>query len=440
MQNLLALVVDDSKVGRLTMMKKLEAMGLKVELAESGPQALDYLSQQHPDLIFMDHMMPEMDGFEVTRRLKADPATREIPVIIISGNDEDSFVQEARAAGAVDAIAKPPATEVLEALLASLPKVSVQAPMPAVPEPAPAPAVDMAELQALVERLLGTAISPLRNEFMVGIKLGVAATEALGSRLLSVEQRLLPLEAEAGQPQPDFNVLQAEIEQRVEQHVEQRVEQHVEQRVDQRIEQRTAAGLAGQQTRIDGLVSQMDSLHQAFLAAQDAAAQRASDTDHKVAGWNVRLDAFAADLARISLELEAVRTAQAENQHRVVQVQELLSAQQPVAAPQSEPEVTSDATSDTTKVELQAMQTELDALRERLSEAKLQQLVTETLASQATAAETAPVAAAAPPVAANESLQTELAQLRAKVKTLTVATAVAGALLLVAVGFALFGG
>lgn len=432
MQNLLALVVDDSKVGRLTMMKKLEAMGLKVELAESGPQALDYLSQQHPDLIFMDHMMPEMDGFEVTRRLKADPATREIPVIIISGNDEDSFVQEARAAGAVDAIAKPPATEVLEALLASLPKVSVQAPMPAVPEPAPAPAVDMAELQALVERLLGTAISPLRNEFMVGIKLGVAATEALGSRLLSVEQRLLPLEAEAGQPQPDFNVLQAEIEQRV--------EQHVEQRVDQRIEQRTAAGLAGQQTRIDGLVSQMDSLHQAFLAAQDAAAQRASDTDHKVAGWNVRLDAFAADLARISLELEAVRTAQAENQHRVVQVQELLSAQQPVAAPQSEPEVTSDATSDTTKVELQAMQTELDALRERLSEAKLQQLVTETLASQATAAETAPVAAAAPPVAANESLQTELAQLRAKVKTLTVATAVAGALLLVAVGFALFGG
>ena len=89
MQNLLALVVDDSKVGRLTMMKKLEAMGLKVELAESGPQALDYLSRQHPDLIFMDHMMPEMDGFEVTRRLKADPATREIPVIIKTLTERD---------------------------------------------------------------------------------------------------------------------------------------------------------------------------------------------------------------------------------------------------------------------------------------------------------------------------------------------------------------
>ena len=256
----------------------------------------------------------------------------------------------------------------------------------------------------------------------------MAATETLGSRVQHVEQRLLPLEAEAGQPQPDFNVLQAEIEQRVEQHVE------------QRIEQRTAAGLAGQQTRIDGLMSQMESLHQAFLAAQDAAAQRASDTDHKVAGWNVRLDAFAADLARVSLELEAVRTAQAENQHRVAQVQELLSAQQPVAAPQSEPEVTSDATSDTTKAELRAMQTELDALRERLSESKLQQLVKETLASQAPEAQTAPVVAEAPPAAANESLQTELAQLRAKVKTLTLATAVAGALLLVAVGIALFGG
>jgi CheY-like chemotaxis protein len=424
MKNLLALVVDDSKVGRLTMMKKLEAMGLKVELAESGQQAFEYLAKQHPDLIFMDHMMPEMDGFEVTRLLKADPATRDIPVIIISGNDEDSFVREARAAGAVDAIAKPPATEVLEALLASLPKVSVQAPMPAAPEPAPAPAMDMAELQALVERLLGAAISPLRNEFMVGIKLGVAATETLGSRVQHVEQRLLPLEAETGQPQPDFDAMQAAMEQRADQQI--------------------AAGLSALQTRIDGLMPQMESLQHAIQTAQADAEQRASDTDRMAAGWNGRLDTFTADLARVSLELEAVRKAQTENQHRVVQVQELISAQQSVAAPEDVPEVTREANSDAIKAELQAMQTEMDALRERLSESmsesKMQQLVTEILASQAPEAETAPVVAALPPAAASENLQSELAQLRDKVKTLTIATAVGGALLLVAVGIALLGG
>jgi two-component system cell cycle response regulator len=429
MQHLLALVVDDSKVGRLTMMKKLEAIGLKVDLAESGQQAFDYLARQHPDMIFMDHMMPEMDGFEVTRRLKADPATREIPVIIISGNDEDSFVQEARAAGALDAIAKPPATEVLEALLASLPKSHAEAPKP---EVAPAPAVDMAELQVLVERLLGTAISPLRNEFMVGIKLGVAATETLGKRLQSVEERLLPMEAETGRPQLDIHALQADM--------------------DQRIDQRITAGLAGQQTLIESLMPQLESLRQAIQTAQANAEQRAADTDQKAAGWNSRLDTFAADLMQVSLALESAQAAQVEYQQRIEQhieerleqsqarVQEAFSALQPVvaSAPESVMEVTNAAISDATKAELQVLQTELVELREQLSEARLQQLVTATVASLPPAM--APVVTEAPPAMANESLQTELDQLRAKVKTLTVATAVGGALLLVAVGFAVFGG
>jgi CheY-like chemotaxis protein len=429
MHDLHALVVDDSKVGRLTMMKKLEGMGMKVELAESGQQALDQLARWRPDIIFMDHMMPEMDGFEVTRRIKSDPAIRDIPVVIISGNDEAEFVAEARAVGALDAIAKPPATEVLDALLASLAKVSEQAPMPVASAPAPAPALDMAELQALVERLLGTAISPLRNEFMVGIKLGAAATESLGSRMQSVEERLLPLETETGRPQADFETLQAEMDQRV------------DQRVDQRIEQRIAAGLSGLQTRIDGLMPQLEGLQQTIQATQADAAQHASDADHKAAGWNTRLDAFAADLTRVSLDLESVRKAQAENlqrieQHteqRLAQVQEVLSLPHPVSVPEPE-----------RVAEIQAMQAEMDALRERLndsiSESRLRQFVTEALASHAPAAEATPDFVEALPEAASENLKSELAQLRSKVKSLTVATAVGGALLLLAIGIALFGG
>ena len=87
MHDLRALVVDDSKVGRLTMLRKLETLGIRVDMAESGHQALESLEQSRPDLIFMDHMMPDMDGFEATRRIKASPVFRDIPAVIVSGND-----------------------------------------------------------------------------------------------------------------------------------------------------------------------------------------------------------------------------------------------------------------------------------------------------------------------------------------------------------------
>lgn len=446
MQNLLALVVDDSKVGRLTMMKKLEAMGLKVELAESGQQAFEYLARQRPDLIFMDHMMPEMDGFEVTRRLKALPATRDIPVIIISGNDEDTFIEEARAAGALDAIAKPPATEVLETLLASLPKASAQAPMPATAESAQVPVADMAELQALVERLLGKAMVPMREglmaeleqrlslasdnqcksqaewnakldqqaEVLVGLGNRLEALESLRDHVQSVEQRLLPLEVEASRPQPDFNALQVDINQRI------------------------AAGLTGQETRIDALVPQLESLHQAVHAVQTSAEQHAADANQSTAAWNSRLDAFMADLARVSLQLESVQSTQAEHQQhleqRLAQVQEARIAPQPVA------ESALESMGEATNAQLQALQTELDGLRDCLSESRLQQLVAVSVANLPPAVETERVAVELPLVTVGESSNTELDQLKAKVKTLTLATAVGGALLLVAVGFAVFGG
>ncbi len=194
MHDLRALVVDDSKVGRLTMLKKLEAMGVKVDLAESGRQALDYLARQRPDVIFMDHMMPDMDGFEVTRRIKASPATRDIPVIVVSGNEDEAFFRDARASGASDAIAKPPANEVLETLLASLPRRVVEAPAEPAPQPkgveaTPAPSVDMAEVRALVERLIGTAVAQLRDDFMAELRRGAADVETLGNRLQAMQQR-----------------------------------------------------------------------------------------------------------------------------------------------------------------------------------------------------------------------------------------------------------
>ncbi len=165
MAKLHALVVDDSKVGRLTMQKRLEAVGMQVDMTESGQQALDYLAHPRPDLIFMDHMMPDMDGFEVTRRIKATPGIRDIPVIIASGNDEPEFVEQARAAGAVDAIAKPPPPGVLEALLARLPRADAVSAVEAAPVAAPV-TMDQATVTALVERLLGDRLEALRVDLL----------------------------------------------------------------------------------------------------------------------------------------------------------------------------------------------------------------------------------------------------------------------------------
>ena len=452
MHNLQALVVDDSKVGRLTMMKKLEAMGLKVELAESGQQAFEYLARQHPDLIFMDHMMPEMDGFEVTRRIKADPATREIPVIIISGNDEAEFIAEARAAGAIDAIAKPPATEVLETLLTSLEKLTAAAPKPATVVPAPAPAVDMAELQALVERLLGAAMTPLRAEVMAeladrldaasdnqhktqaewsarleqqaaamaGITHSVAATDMLVNRVLSVEQRLLPLEAEAGRAQPDFNGLQADIDQRI------------------------ATGLAELQARAEGWKPQLDSMRQGLQLMQDGVDAQAVQVEQKTTAWSGLLETFAEELARISQDMQSLRSAQAEwerrMEHRFAQILEATS-EEAARAPRHTLDPVPDNAEQIAGDPFKAIQAELGELRERLSENHLQMLVAEMLDSPRHDTE-APcvVEAPIPQPTVNPALQAEVTRLQAKVKRLGMMTAMGGAILLAAIGMAVFGG
>lgn len=77
-----ALVVDDSKSARFSLKKLLQQQGIKTDFAESAGDALNYLSTNTPDIIFMDHLMPGMDGFEATKAIKSNPDTRDIPVIM----------------------------------------------------------------------------------------------------------------------------------------------------------------------------------------------------------------------------------------------------------------------------------------------------------------------------------------------------------------------
>ncbi len=101
-----ALVVDDSKVARVTLKNQLEAYNLRVELAESGEDALELLKTHMVDVIFMDHIMPGMDGLEAVALIKSNPATATIPVMMYTSKEGEVYVSEARALGAVGVLPK----------------------------------------------------------------------------------------------------------------------------------------------------------------------------------------------------------------------------------------------------------------------------------------------------------------------------------------------
>ena len=101
-----ALIVDDSKTARTVLQKMLEVHDLAVDHASSAEDALRYLSESRPDIIFMDHEMPGMDGFEAVSAIKANPATATIPIMMYTAQEGELYVGQARALGAVGVLPK----------------------------------------------------------------------------------------------------------------------------------------------------------------------------------------------------------------------------------------------------------------------------------------------------------------------------------------------
>jgi len=101
------LIVDDQPVNVQLLMRKLEREQFAVEGVYSGQEALDAIARAHPDLILLDVMMPDMDGFEVCARLQNNETTRGIPVIFVTARSERDHKIEGLSVGAVDYITKP---------------------------------------------------------------------------------------------------------------------------------------------------------------------------------------------------------------------------------------------------------------------------------------------------------------------------------------------
>ena len=101
------LVVDDTSHVRHLLAAMLASRGHRVETADGGPQALEMVQAQPPDVILLDIMMPNMDGYEVCERLKADPQTWDIPIIFISALEQTEDIVKAFNTGGVDYVPKP---------------------------------------------------------------------------------------------------------------------------------------------------------------------------------------------------------------------------------------------------------------------------------------------------------------------------------------------
>ncbi|MGF1480462.1 MAG: two-component system response regulator [Cyanophyceae cyanobacterium] len=101
------LIIDDHRFSRMTMIDILSLDGYEVLEADNSAAVLDLVYDSHPDLILLDVMMPQMNGFEVCRRLKQDERTRQIPVIFVTVTDDRRLRLKCIEAGGEDCLVKP---------------------------------------------------------------------------------------------------------------------------------------------------------------------------------------------------------------------------------------------------------------------------------------------------------------------------------------------
>ncbi len=173
-----ALVVDDSKLARITLGNMLKKQGLKVDEATSGGEALDYLLYNTPDVVFMDFMMPDMDGLEVTTRIVGNPKTAHIPVVLCTAQDTPEDRARAKEKGAQGFLTKPASEESLTQTLRTL---AERQPVAATPAAAEASSLDVAALRMEVE-ILARATAE-RAASQVAENLGRSIAQALKAEI-----------------------------------------------------------------------------------------------------------------------------------------------------------------------------------------------------------------------------------------------------------------
>jgi CheY-like chemotaxis protein len=100
------LVVDDSKSARVILSRMLEKYDIEVDMADAAERAIEYLQNNRPDAIFMDHQMPGMDGLQALKAIKSNAQTAMIPIMMYTSQEGELYVGQARALGAMGVLPK----------------------------------------------------------------------------------------------------------------------------------------------------------------------------------------------------------------------------------------------------------------------------------------------------------------------------------------------
>lgn len=248
-----ALIVDDSKSARFALRKYLENHGYRVEAFEGALAAYEYLKSQRPDIIFLDHIMPGIDGFEALAHILQDEQLRTIPTVICSSNEGVSFNEEARSRGAAGVLQKPPSPDQLQRLLGGLPpepasdrvEFSVAA-APAIPPAAPAKVTNIREPEVAIEQAVMKALRT-----------------AMPSAPAAVVAPPAPVAVEAAKPSGP--PLREQIDERIRKVTQDLFVQVAALRADmEQQENRPTVDEAGMREEINALRAGLDALEQSF--------------------------------------------------------------------------------------------------------------------------------------------------------------------------------
>jgi CheY-like chemotaxis protein len=207
-----ALIVDDSRSARIILGRILESYEMQVDTAESAEEALEYLRLTRPDVIFLDHLMPGMDGFQAIHAIKSNPDTAMIPVMMYTSQEGELYVSQARALGAVGVLPKTVKQTDVSRLLSQLrllpdaESISTSTVLTQAPSKREVAETGAQNLPALSRAELETALRVITNEALqlhsMELRRFVASSLEAFARRINAEGRAPGLPTQGGAAMP----------------------------------------------------------------------------------------------------------------------------------------------------------------------------------------------------------------------------------------------
>lgn len=184
-----ALIVDDSRSARIMLKRLLEKMNVGSLAVESAEEAIKYLEEERPDVIFMDHMMPGMDGLEATQTIKNNPKTKSIPTIMYTSKEGDGYNVLAKSHGASGVLPKPADQQAVMAVIDSLSEHAAND-MPTI-NVTPDSIITLEQVERLIRARLNNSVLSAKAEISAGLD-GVShqLIQTQEERLVIAERRL----------------------------------------------------------------------------------------------------------------------------------------------------------------------------------------------------------------------------------------------------------